>query len=189
MDSNGIELTIRIPQDEEVEVEAHNRYTNVEDTRRLVKDTTKYPHNAVAFVESQYYSSADEFAATGFLCDDFIFMTAAHNVRNGDGEAAKAVKITFGLNGEKDYPSKKQIILDGSEFTVPKNYKKKTDHCDIAWINLQNYYDKKVGKGDFPSWNLSDLPESHFYTCSIPEEDGKLKKNFRLSGKFSANQY
>ena len=163
--------------------EAENKFVEVEDTRKLVEDTTKYPFKAVAFVESEYFSDDIELAGTGFLCENNLFMTVAHNVRDDDRKAAKIVKITFGLDGEEDYSKKKQILLEGCDFTVPKKYKKKTDDCDIAWVDLQEYYRQKVEEGYPLEWDLSDLPNEFFFSCSIPYEDGKLNRDFSLCGK------
>ena len=133
----------------------------------------------MAYIESEYFSDKGGYAGTGFLCENYLFITCAHNVRNDFLQPAKTVTITFGLNGEKDYSKKKQIFLEGDDFTVPENYKSKTDYCDIAWVNLKQYHKQS----NSIRWALADLPNESFMTCSIPKKDGKLDKDLSLCGK------
>ena len=170
------------PEDEQP-TEAETEQIGVPDTRKLVEDTTKYPFNAVALIESEYFSDFSEFTGTGFLCENYLLITCAHNVRNDYLQPADEVIITFGLNGKKDHSNKKQIVLEGCDFTVPENYKRHTDHCDIAWVNLKLYHQQ-----NHPiRWTLTDLPNESFLTCSIPDKDGKFDKfiigNLSLCGK------
>ena len=177
--------TRKFLQENEMPMEAENKYKGVADNRKLVKDTAKYPFKAVAYIETEFFSDNDELGGTGFLCQNNLFMTVAHNVRDPDfvEDAARKVRITFALNGESDQINKKKIVLDGSDFTVPKKYKKKTDECDIAWVDLKQLYLQKARSGEVIDWDLSDLPKDCFYTCSIPEEHGKLNKHLQLCGK------
>ena len=167
-------------------MDAENKYKGVKDTRKLVTDTTKYPFKAVAYVETNFFSDNSELGGTGFLCQDNIFLTVAHNVRDPDfvEDAARTVKIFFGLNGEDDQSNKKIITLKGSDFTVPRKYKKKTDECDIAWVDLNQYYQETIESGHQISWDLSDLPNEYFYTCSIPEEHGTLDEKISICGEY-----
>ena len=177
--------TRHIVPEEETLMDAENTYKNVEETRRLVEDTTKYPYKAIAYLETQYFSDANELGGTGFLCENNLFITVAHNVWDADeGRPAKNVTITFGLDGEEDYSKRKQIVLEGCDFTVPKKYKKKTDECDIAWVDLQQCYRRKVESEEPISWELTDLPDQSFYTCSIPESHGELDKGISICGKY-----
>ena len=77
--------------------QAENRFANVEDTRKLVEDTTCYPFKSVAFITSVmgYDEDGDEkeFSGTGFLCENNLFLTVAHNVR-------------YGKDGRKLWPSR-----------------------------------------------------------------------------------
>ena len=110
---------------EELVEEKKCAFRDVGDAREMVEDTTKYPYNAVAFIEADYHTDDNEMAATGFYCENSLFITAAHNVRDRNLKAANNIKITFGLNGFEDFSAKKQILLNGCDFTVPEEYKKK----------------------------------------------------------------
>ena len=170
-------------------LQAENRFVNVEDTRKLVEDTTCYPFNSVSFITSVmgYDEDGDEkeFSGTGFLCENNLFLTVAHNVRYGKDGRKKADKVTinFGLNGAKGFYEERQITLNGCDFTVPTDYKKQTDEYDIAWINIEKYYNECIDKQISLSWDLSDVPKECFFTCSIPQEDGKLGRDFSICGK------
>ena len=164
---------------EEQPPEAEIEQRGVPDTRRLVKDTTKHPFNAVAFIEIKYFSDDRGYCGTGFLCENYLFITCAHNVRDNSLQPAKEVTITFGVNGEKDYSKKTKIILEGCDFMVPEKYNSKVDYCDIAWVNLKKYYQQN----NTIQWDLADLPNMYFRTCSIPDEEGMLDVALSLSGK------
>merc|ERR1712136_381536 len=118
-------------------------------------------------------------------------MTVAHNVRYGKNGRKRAdkVSINFGFNGAKDNLEERQIVLDGSDFTVPTDYQKQTDECDIAWINIEKYYNECIDKQVSLSWDLSDVPKEYFFTCSIPQEDGKLGRDFSICGYPEAEKY
>ena len=170
-------------------VRAEMSFINVKTTRRLVQDTTTYPFKAVAFMSFVMGEDEDgdenEYAGTGFLCENNVFLTCAHNVRYGKKgrKAAEKVCLNFGQNGEADNNEDQKIPLKGSDFTVPDSYKMEVDDWDIAWIDLNQYYEQKVKEGCSLKWNLTDLPKECFYTCAIPEADGKLDEEFSLCGK------
>ena len=74
------------------EVETENTemvYKEKEDLRRLVKDTNYFPYNVIAFIETEFLSNDVSFASTGFLADQYLFITCAHNVRDEDRKAAR----------------------------------------------------------------------------------------------------
>ena len=177
-----------VPEMDET-IQAENKFINVEDTRKLVEDTTGYPFKSIGFITSVmgYDEDGDEIESTGtgFLCENNLFLTVAHNVRYGKDGRKKADKVTinFGFNGAKDNLEERQIVLNGSDFTVPTDYKTKTDEYDIAWINIEKYYNQCIDKEISLSWDLTDLPMECFFTCTIPEEDGKLSKDFSICGK------
>ena len=177
-----------VPEMDET-IQSENKFINVEDTRKLVEDTTCYPFKSVAFITSVmgYDEDGDEIecAGTGFLCENNLFMTVAHNVRYGKNGRKRADKVTinFGFNGAKDNLEERQIVLNGSDFTVPTDYQKQTDEYDIAWINIEKYYNECIDKQISLSWDLTDVPRECFFTCSIPQEDGKLDRDFSICGK------
>ena len=184
--------------EEEERVQAECAFSNVEDTRQLVEDTTKYPFEAVAYMTmvmcDEDGNERDGYSGTGFLCENYRFLTAAHCVRyKSKDESGKnclkpagKVTIRFGNNEAKGYTPDKQIDCKGCNFIVPKEYKIAADGCDIAWIDLQQYYNDKVSdEGTSLTWDLTDLPKNCFYTCSIPEEEGKLCKDISICGKYS----
>ena len=74
------------------EVEPENAemvYKDKQDLRRLVKDTNSFPYNVIAFIETEFLSDEDSFAGTGFLADQYLFITCAHNVRDEDRKACQ----------------------------------------------------------------------------------------------------
>ena len=169
------------------EVEPENAemvYKDKQDLRRLVKDTNSFPYNVIAFIETEFLSDEDSFAGTGFLADQYLFITCAHNVRDEDRKAARTVKLLFGLNGPDDYDTKKKLCFHGQDFHVPKKYKSGTDKNDFAFLNLRDYYEEKTKNGITLDWKLSDLPTDTFQTCRIPDEHGPLKSIFTICGKF-----
>ena len=163
-------------------IKDYPNYHLVRDDRGLVEDSEKYPHEAVAYIETDYFTHDNEFFGTGFLCENSLFITAAHNVRDKDRKPANNVQITFGLNGREDYFKKKQILLNGCDFIVPEKYEKPTDKFDIAWVDLKQYHCQKVAEGHQLEWDLTHLPNQCFYTCSIPAEEGILDEALSLSG-------
>ena len=54
---------------------------------------------------------------------------------------------------------------------------------DIAWLDLQEYYEEKTKNGITLNWSLSELPSVTFRTCRIPDEHGPLKEVFAICGK------
>jgi hypothetical protein len=91
--------------------------------------------------------------------------------------------MQFAVNGPEDVILTSKIELEGVDFSIPTDYKKATDHCDIAWIDLQNYCDKKMNEGVDLDWSIDDLPTQTFYTCNIPKEPGLLKGDFHICGR------
>ena len=175
--------------EEDETLRAEMSFLNVKTTRTLVQDTTTYPFNAIAFMSFVMGKDDDgdeqNCVGTGFLCENNVFLTCAHNVRYGKKcqTAAEKVFLNFGLNGEADYYEDRKIPLKGSDFTVPDRYKRETDDWDFAWIDLNQYYEQKVKKGCSLKWNLTDLPKECFYTRAIPKADGTLDEEFSLCGK------
>ena len=173
--------------EEDETLQAENSYFNVQTTRRLVQNTTTYPFNAVAFMSivmgKDEFGHENKYVGTGFLCENNVFLTCAHNVRYGKKcrKMAEKVSLNFGLNGEADYYNDRKIPLKGSDFTVPASYTLKTDEWDFAWIDLNQYYEEKCSL----KWNLTDLPKECFYTRAIPKADGKLDEEFSLCGKIT----
>jgi V8-like Glu-specific endopeptidase len=159
------------------------------DNRYLVKDSHAYPHNAIAFMQMEFDledGDLGEFAGTGFMCQAHMFVTAAHNIlrmSTATKNFARAVSLQFAVNGPEDVALTKMIELEGVDFSIPTDYKKPTDHCDIAWIDLQNYYDKKMKEGVDLDWSMDDLPTTNFHTCNIPKEPGLLKGDFHICGR------
>ena len=152
------------------------------ETRYRIMDTTIYPHNAIARMIMKMFSKPDLYAGTGFLTDDYIFITAAHNVREDREKSVAEIKIYFALDGDTNWAKGKPIELHGRDFTVPEAYLKSTDFCDIAWIDLKKYIADKTAKKAKLSWSLSDLPKSFFYKCKIPDEYGVIKGDFSICG-------
>ena len=75
--------------------------------------------------------------------------------------------------------------FEGSDFVVPYAYKKgrdERDNNDVAWMDIKDYYDRKVSQGEELNWKLIDLPKQYFETCSISRKDGKLPGTFHLCG-------
>ena len=164
---------------------------NIDDMRYMVDDTRKYPHMAIAYMIMQYPSDNidgfSEYAATGFLCEDYTFFTAAHNVLNVSNTGrlpATNVILVFGLNGSVDSNSKKMLSFEGCKFTIPKDYQEPCDQYDIAWVNLQELHHRKQKDRVSLDWSLDDLPKEKFYSCAIPEEYGALKGYYYMCGKF-----
>ena len=155
------------------------------DLRYRVINTKIYPHNAIGRMIVRFFSQADKYGGTGFLTDDYVFVTAAHNVRDSDGvKKAEEIAIYFGLDGDVNQDEVKPIQLHGRDFTVPEFYLKATDYCDIAWIDLRKYIAQKSAKKVRLDWNISDLPKTFFYKCKIPQEYGAINGDFRLCGSF-----
>ena len=168
------------------------------DLRRIVKDTRKYPNNAIAFMDIEFLNDLKPYMGTGFLADKFMFITCAHNVMKAEKSKKKRVEpgalstkktpagrieITFGLNGQTELENSKTLSLFGSDFTVPEEYSRETDEFDIAWINLKQYYEKETESGVPLDWTLDDLPTQYFRTCSVPVKHGLLSDSFIISGK------
>ena len=130
-----------------------------------------------------YYSDPDEYGGTGFLTDDFIFVTAAHNVRDPNNANMVAAKVTlrFGLDGDANHTAVKAIQLKGEDFTVPSSYRRPTDWCDVAWLDMKKYVDDQLAQGVALNWGISDLPTRCFYKCTIPDEHGAIGE-FSLCG-------
>jgi hypothetical protein len=169
------------PQNAEMALTTDNRY--------LVKDSHAYPHNAIAFMQMEFDlddGDLGEFAGTGFMCQKHIFVTAAHNVvqmSRANKKFARAISLQFAVNGPEDVNLTNKITLEGIDFSIPKDHKKAADHCDIAWINLQNYYERKIREGIDLDWSIYDLPTTQFHTCNIPKEPGLLKGDFHICGR------
>ena len=77
------------------------------------------------------------------------------------------------------------MSLEGSTFTVPKEHKKSSDEFDIAWIQLQEYHDRKTEEGLQLNWSLDELPKDTFHTCDIPEQHGALDGFFYICGNMN----
>jgi len=158
------------------------------DMRTLVDDTTKYPHQSIAFMQMEFPGEEFEYAGTGFMADGQTYITAAHNVlkiENDNRIWATTVDIRFGLNGPEDFllNSIKCVSLEGNKFTVPQEHMEPGDEFDIAWIQLSKYHDRKMQEGAQLGWSLDDLPKETFYTCSIPKQHGAIDGFFYICGK------
>ena len=90
--------TTDVTMDEGNEENVEMVYKNKEDLRCRVVDTSQYPNNVIAYMVMEYLSDDTSFAGTGFLADQYMFITCAHNVRDKERRAAaRTVEITFGL--------------------------------------------------------------------------------------------
>ena len=161
------------------------------ETRYMIKDTKIYPHNAIGRMIIRFFSKDELYGATGFLTDDNVFITAAHNVRDPHyfNKAAEEVKIFFGLDGDANMAKVKPIQLTGKDFIVPESYlaynvPKPTDFCDIAWIDLKQHVIDKSAQNIKLSWTIGDLPSSCFYKCKIPDAHGSISGDFNICGNF-----
>ena len=130
------------------------------------------------------------YAATGFLTDNFLFLTAAHNVfdRNNENEPALKVCISFGKNGPSEDSKLVTIEVRGQDFMYPfdedgePKYKHAMDEHDIAWINLAEYHRNQIQENVIMNWGLEDLPKKVFKICAVPESDGKLPGEYHICG-------
>ena len=121
------------------------------DLRYRIIDTKMYPHNAIGRMIVRFYSQADKYGGTGFLTDDYVFVTAAHNVRDSDGiKKAEEIAIYFGLDGDVNQHEVKPIQLHGRDFSVPQSYSKPTDFC--------------VSLNAIPCQLMGEL---YFYVCNM----------------------
>ena len=154
------------------------------ETRYRINDTSSHPHKAIARMIMKFFSKPDLFAGTGFLTDDYIFITAAHNVREDRLKNVAEITIYFGLDGDTNWDNVKPIRLHGKDFTVPDSYWKPTDFCDIAWIDLRKYAATKSAENITLKWSINDLPTAFFHKCKIPDEHGVIKGNFNICGKY-----
>ena len=152
------------------------------DERRKVSDTSQYPYLAVAHMSMWYLGNPSRYSGTGFLADQHIFITCAHNVRDDKNDPARSIHIRFGVDGDTDQAEIKTLKVDGKDFTVPENYKKDMDPSDIAWIDLKLYHKTKLDQDIAMNWKLSDLPSLSFMTRKIPETHGVIKGNFSICG-------
>jgi V8-like Glu-specific endopeptidase len=164
---------------------------HIKDRRYLVKDANSFPYLAIAFMQIELLRDdgiLTEYAGTGFLCKNKVFVTAAHNIvkmSRATKTFAEGVRLQFGVNGPEDVNSTNVLLLEGSDFSFPKGHKKGSDEYDIAWIDLQQYYDRKTDAGMALDWTLDQLPKQHFHTCSLPEQHGLLPGYFHICGKQS----
>ena len=145
-----------------------------QDRRLIVEDTRKFPHNLICFMQMEFEEDdgVKEFSGSGFLCEDFRLLTAAHNIVMIDDNkkvAADSVTFIFGFNGQADLIGKKAFQVEGSAFQIPKDHKEMADRFDIAWINLKEYHESKTAEGVDLEWSIDDLPTKHFITCAIPD--------------------
>ena len=147
-------------------------------TRHRVEDTSKYPFNAIAFLEFGFNSDDQMYSGSAFLADSNILVTVAHNVRDDNNEPAKYVNVVFGLNGLTTMNQKKKIKLKGKDFRVPDSYERAMDPNDIAWVNLKDL----SNTAENPNWSLHDLPQDSFSTCTIPDSHGPLEGQFTICG-------
>ena len=157
------------------------------DSRNKVIDTQMYPHNAIGRMIVRFHGQVDEYGGTGFLTDDYIFVTAAHNLRVGDSDGikdAEEIAIYFGLDADDNRDKVKPIQLHGRDFTVPEFYLKPTDYCDIAWIDLKQYAAHKLAEKLKLNWSIDDLPTTFFYKCKIPQKYGAINGDFSICGNF-----
>ena len=162
------------------------------DMRYLIDDTMNYPHMAIAFMQMQFPSEDDddefgeEYAGTGFLCDDHMFLTACHNVLKIDDDnnriPATTISLMFGLNGSHDFRVKKSFALEGCDFVVPKEHQKASDEHDVAVLNLQEFHHRKQSEGIKLDWTRGDLPTKTFYSYDIPEQHGALEGKYTICG-------
>ena len=152
------------------------------DERRKVSNTSKYPYLAIAHISMWYFGNPSRYSGTGFLADQHIFITCAHNIRDDNNDPARSIHIRFGVDGETNQAEIKTLKIDGKDFFVPGNYKKGMDPSDIAWIDLKLYHKTKVNQDIAMNWEMSDLPLFSFVTRKIPETHGVIKGNFSICG-------
>jgi hypothetical protein len=98
---------------------------------------------------------------------------------------ASTINVEFAVNGGEDIALTNGITLEGSAFSIPLDHKKAADHSDIAWINIRDYYYRKMAEGADLDWTLDDLPKEHFYTCNISKEPGLLKGDYQICGRLN----
>lgn len=158
------------------------------DLRKIVKDPSQYPNIAIAFMDMEFLNDLTSYMGTGFLADQYIFITAAHNVYKKK-KPARSVEVTFGLNGQEDMDKHKTFSFTGRDFSIPTNYKQETDEYDIAWINLKDYYEKERSNGNDLDWSLKDLPYQYFRTCNVPIKHGVLSESFTICGNSTIISY
>ena len=131
-----------------------------------------------------HFNGRNPTRGTGFLSDGYLFLTAAHCVRDSKHNNCKAnlVYLYFGLDQDdhSNSPQVRRLSLEGKDFTVPDAYKKHMDPFDIAWINLKEYFDKKSTNSIPLNWTLDDLPSSSFIKCKTPVS--MIPGGFSLSG-------
>ena len=131
------------------------------DTRQKVEDTSKYPFNAIALLEMEFFSDSRKYSGSAFLADSNILVTVAHNVRDENNCPARSINVLFGLNGIDAIDRHKNIKLKGRDFRVPDLYKKPMDDNDIAWVNLKDLYNGSK----YLNWSLNDLPRDSLLGC------------------------
>ena len=155
------------------------------DTRHLITDTSKFPHSAIARIRMKF-DDLKTWVGTGFLTDGYIFITAAHNIRDDNNKNARSLEIRFGLNGDSNWSKEKVFKLEGKDFNIPQSYKKMNGihPCDIAWINMKQYFDQKTAQGSELGWSISDLPEKTFTKYKTPVSHGVIEGNFSLCGNW-----
>ena len=126
------------------------------------------------------------YIGTGFVTDGGIFITAAHCVRDEANGCRPAEEVTlfFGLDGDANHGATEPIVLTGNDFTVGTGFRRGTDWCDIAWINLRQYVNGKATQGIVFSWSLDELLKGVFYKCKIPDTSGEIPGAFNISGKY-----
>ena len=154
------------------------------DERRKVSNTSQYPYLAIAHISMWYFGNPSRYSGTGFLADQHIFITCAHNVMDDmkSPNPARSVHIRFGVDGDRDQPDIKTLKLEGKDFNVPEMYRKGMDPSDIAWIDLKLYHKKKLDQDIALDWAMTDLPQTSFFTRKITEAHGIIKGNFLICG-------
>ena len=152
------------------------------DERKKVADTSQYPHMAIARMSMWFLGHQGNYFGTGFLADQHVFITCAHNVRGDNNDPATSIHIRFGINGDADKTEMKTLKLEGKDFTVPESFKEGMDSSDIAWIDLKQYHQTMSDQGIGMNWAVNDLPSSWFWTKKIPDAHGTIKGNFSICG-------
>ena len=70
------------------------------DKRYPIKNTRLYPGKAIAKLYIEFYADPTTYEGTGFLADETVLYTNAHNVRdkNQGNIPARKVAVIFGLS-------------------------------------------------------------------------------------------
>ena len=149
-------------------------FRSVGDHRTKVRSPSDHPYDCIArmlinYEDHEDYDSTNTHLGTGFLVENYVFVTAGHNILKSK-KIAKSVTLQFESN-ETSYTT---ITLKGSDFTIRKGFRAGTE-TDIAWIDLSKH------KDEVPKKMLS-IDQS---TDQFSDDIVNGEKNYTISGKYS----